>query len=227
MSHRVSSCVTAERLARAARFFGLSELPSSAAPVAPEGVLSIAAPRAGMLTLLSGGNGSGKSTLLRALVSRARASGAGVLTPADLSRETRPVLSLFPAREPLDATLGRLGWTGLADAHALARPVRFLSDGERFRLALTLALARAEAGSGPTLLAVDEFAAVLDEAAAQAVCLLLRRTLDRSPTRLGVLLATWRENLAPALRPDVHVRCDYGEWRVTAAASASSGSRPG
>lgn len=212
MAHRVSLCVSSERLARAARFFGLPALPSVPPPVPPEGVVWEALPRAGRLTLVTGGNGSGKSTLFRTLVTRAKASGVRVLSPADLSRETRAVLSLFPAHEPLDATLGRLGWTGLADAHALARPVRFLSDGERFRLSLTLALARAE--TGPTLLAVDEFAAVLDEAAAHAVCLLLRRALDRSPTRLSILLATWRDTLAPALQPDLHVRCDYGEWRV-------------
>lgn len=220
MPHRVSSCVSAERLARAARFFGLSELPSAPPAVPPERVLAVATPKPGTITLLTGGNGSGKSTLFRTLVTRAKAAGTRVLVPADLSRETRPLLALFPAREPLDATLNRLGWTGLADAHSLARPVRFLSDGERFRLALTLALAGA--ASGPTLLAVDEFAAVLDDAAAHAACLLLRRALGRHPA-LAVLLATWREPLAHALEPDTHVRCDYGEWAL----SGTCGSRPG
>ena len=121
-----------------------------------------------------GESGSGKSTLL----TRARAwlEGRG-----DACESVNPRRLLTrPLRTPIDWCEGSieeamsvLACAGLAEASLLVRPVRSLSEGERWRLALATAMRRASiaAASGTrTWIIADEFAGSLDDRTARWVC---------------------------------------------------------
>lgn len=164
----------------------------------------------GVVVAIVGPSGSGKSSALREL--RRRLGGAVV--------EPRPV----PGRlAPIDAVRGsvgerlrRLTRAGLADATVLARPARTLSDGERWRLTLAVALARAEKAAGVrtrTTLLADEFAASLDPVTARTAAALAARAV-RTGGRVAMVVATGRHELLGALQPDTVVRLELGGgWR--------------
>lgn len=174
----------------------------------------VALPRAGEVMLLAGASGSGKSSLLRALVRRARREGAIVV---DLRRivlpRDRPTLDCFDDADVGDA-LRRLARVGLAEVWTWLRPPSQLSEGQRWRLRLALALVALErAGDRRALLVCDEFAALLDRITAHVVASLVRRTA--SANGFAAIVATSHDDLVGALRPDAIVACDFGSVRVT------------
>lgn len=213
-------------------WFGLSadfadrDETSTAPP--PPGVVLAAMPGPGGITLLTGGSGSGKSTLLARLRRHAEAQGTCVLTLPELSGRSAsvPVIDLLDG-EPVESSVSRLAWTGLGEPGPLMRPADTLSDGERFRLALALAVRRAEAEPGPRVLMIDEFTHALDDGCAAACASVLRRAVSRV-SGLRAVVATWREELTRYLEPSITVRCDHGLWQVTRGeAATASSSRPG
>jgi len=100
--------------------------------------------RSGDVVFITGPSGSGKSVLLRALVRAIRdacPAGGHVVDLAHLHLPTdRPAVDL--PNGSLETALRRLSAAGLADAMALLRPASQLSDGQRYRLRLALALNR-------------------------------------------------------------------------------------
>jgi len=109
--------------------------------------------RPGDLAFITGPSGSGKSVLLANLVRAIRRNHPDRSHIVDLATlhpaSDRPVIDLLEA--PLEAALHCLSTAGLADAFVLLRPASELSDGQRYRLRLALALDRllAEGGAGP------------------------------------------------------------------------------
>ncbi len=158
----------------------------------------------GHACLISGPSGAGKSTLLRRIAGGTPTRIVNLDAPA-LDRQTRgvrPPVDLFSL--PLDATLRLLAAAGLAEAPLLIRPARFLSEGQRFRLRLALAMARAArlaCKNQPVTIIADEFCAPLDDATAASVCLALSRWLRTTGVRL--IAATPRGDLRPFLRPQL------------------------
>jgi len=171
----------------------------------------------GDLVFITGPSGSGKSVLLRALVRALRDAEpdggravdlAALHVPAD-----RPAIDLPEA--PFETALAILSAAGLAEAFALLRPAADLSDGQRYRLRLALALDRLlgnddGAGRGLRLLVADEFCSTLDRCCARAVAYRLRRLVDRSrggPDGRGVTVvaASAHDDLIEDLAPDVLV----------------------
>jgi GNAT superfamily N-acetyltransferase len=189
------------------------------APLVP-----VRAPARACVVLLAGPSGSGKSLTLSRI---ARSLPARAITwAADAGRQRGgSVVDQFPG--PLDRALRLLAAAGLADARLFSRRVRDLSDGERARLSLALAMDRAERlgadGTGdtdgramppflaaePPAVLIDELGSNLDDATAQSLARSLRRWADRAaPVR--VIAATARDDLAAALRPDLLVRHRLG-----------------
>jgi ABC-type ATPase with predicted acetyltransferase domain len=172
----------------------------------------------GQVVLFTGASGSGKSSLMRAAAAvLAGGSQPGVTTPPSVEdgsgsgAETARVLSLealsLPDRLVIDAldlptakAMNLLSACGLGEAHLMLRTPAELSDGQRYRFRLALALSRT-----PQWIVADEFTATLDRTLAKVIAFNIRRLADR--TGAGFLLATTHEDIAADLDPDLHVRC--------------------
>lgn len=208
----ILTCTTAisDRLRRAAAIFGLS---LRRARTAHPGESHHRVARAideslhpGEIALITGASGSGKSSILRAL---SRLPGA---TMAPRTFAPKPVADLF--RAGLSPMMRLLAAAGLADATILARLPHQLSEGERARLSLALALDRRRAST----ILIDEFASTLDRPGAQRLARSLRRWLRRRAARTPrpprIIVATAHTDVAAHLRPDLVVRPDAPALRI-------------
>ncbi|MGN6505597.1 MAG: hypothetical protein ACTHM6_08545, partial [Tepidisphaeraceae bacterium] len=95
----------------------------------------------------------------------------------------------------------------------------------RWRLMLALGVATAiRVGQTPSVavLAMDEFAALLDRVTARIVARALRRLIDRhigdQGATLGAVVATSHHDLLAALQPEVIVRCDFDRYDISGVA---------
>lgn len=176
-------------------------------------------PETGELMLLCGASGSGKSSLLRALRRRAARNKLIVIDLARITLPEKPVIDLFNDLT-LERTLKRLARVGLAEVWTWLRPPSQLSEGQRWRLRLALAIARVEASESASpnvhsLLVCDEFAALLDRVTASIVATVLRRTVRAHADRLAAIVATSHDDLHGPLEAEVTVECDFGRVSVT------------
>ncbi|MCC7388035.1 MAG: hypothetical protein IT431_04620 [Phycisphaerales bacterium] len=160
----------------------------------------------GAVVLCTGPSGCGKSTLLRAVGDAARARGTPVIDASALLRAAapgRPVIDLVPL--PVGRAMRVLAGAGLGEATLWARSRSELSEGQRARLGLALAMAGAGVlGPRPSLVVLDEFCSTLDRVTARCVAHTLRRWAGASPC--VVLCATAHEDLLADLAPDLHIR---------------------
>jgi ABC-type ATPase with predicted acetyltransferase domain len=204
--------VRSRRARQVARWFGLS--PRRGAQRTPSlAELRPILPPPGAVTLVTGPSGAGKSSLLRALRDAAPRDVRWIdferIDPPDV-----PLVDCFEGTSLSDA-LALLSRVGLCEAWTYLRTPSELSDGQRWRLKLALALRdgfREEASRGGagapryTILCADEFGAVLDRVTAMVVARTLRNA-TRAP--LSALVATSHEDLVNALQPELIVTCDF------------------
>ena len=190
--------------------------------------------RGGCVVLLTGASGAGKSTFLRRL---RRRSGRGVgwvdLAAIDDAAFARGLVIDVMAEAmgggedeaSVVAALEALSRVGLGEVWTYLRRPAELSEGQRWRLRLAVALARAGGVSGEgvgqarppkgggrgklCVLAADEFAAPLDRVTAMVVARALRKAIS-ARADLCAVVATSHDDLLGALAPDVVVRCDFG-----------------
>jgi len=188
------------------------------------------------VVFITGPSGSGKSVLLRNLaqaIQGTRVVDLAAIREADAppnAATRRPVIDLMGG--PLEQALRLLSAAGLADAFLLLRTPQELSDGQRYRLRLALALdallGDAAAGGAPdtgppcvhgglsrevgglssedggaSVLVADEFCSTLDRLCARAVAYRVRRLATTHG--ITVLAASAHDDLVEDLAPDVLV----------------------
>lgn len=148
--------------------------------------------------MLVGPSGSGKSTIFREIVRRLRLLGRSVaLAGAGGFSSRRRVIDM--PRGDLGRALFVLGQAGLAEAGPLLRQYADLSEGQRHRLSIALAIARCR---GPrAVLAADEFTSALDRETAMGLSVSLGRWARRE--RRPLLIAASHHDVARWLTPDV------------------------
>src|SRR5690606_12280225 len=99
---------------------------------------------------------------------------------------------------PIQESLPLLSACGLGEAHLMLRTPAELSDGQRARFRLALALSRQ-----PNWILADEFTATLDRTLAKVIAYNVRRLATR--TGVGFLLATTHTDILDDLQPSLHV----------------------
>jgi uncharacterized protein len=189
-----------------ADLFGLAD--DESPHVVAENVLLNIQP--GDVVFFTGPSGSGKSSILRAAGRRMNALDAHALELPD-----KPLIDALSG--PVEARLDNLSACGLSEARLLLRTPAELSDGQRYRFRLALALDKVaghspltpipspQRGEAIQFILADEFAAMLDRTLAKVLAFNIRKLATR--TGVGFLLATTHEDLAEDLNSDLHVRC--------------------
>ncbi len=202
------ACPASERLLRAIAPFGLlvhhaPAIKNRSTPHADlDAVDRLLDMPLGSISLLTGPSGCGKSTLLRHTAATASQSSERVIDASALLARAltdRPIIDLFTI--PLLRSLRLLSAAGLGEAMLWARSASELSDGQRARLGIALAMARVSPRCN-TLVIIDEFCSTLDRVTARCVARTLRRWCDRQP-RVRIICATAHDDLADALSPDL------------------------
>lgn len=156
----------------------------------------------GQLVLFTGASGSGKSSIMRQLASELTATGQRVLPLDQLTPAIQPLIDALPL--PVEEAMNLLANCGLGEAQLMLRTPQELSEGQRYRFLLALALSRK-----PDWIVADEYTATLDRNLARVISFNLRRLVDR--LGIGLLLATTHQDVIADLAPDLHVQCNLDQ----------------
>lgn len=152
----------------------------------------------GDIVLFSGPSGSGKSSLMRATAAQLE----GVLHADALELGSAILVDALPTSTA--ESLSLLAACGLGEAQLLLRTPTELSDGQRYRFRLALALSHK-----PQWIVADEFTAALDRPLANVIAFNIRKLASR--LSIGCLFATTHEDIFDDLQPDVLVQARLGE----------------
>lgn len=175
----------------------------------------------GKIVLFTGPSGSGKSSLLRIAESILRNENGPhhpICNIAFMSGKDAQLSLIDELGSDPEANIGLLGAAGLADATIMLRSIRELSDGQKYRARIAMALA-----SECNTIIADEWCSCLDRITARVLCRNVRRIAAKK--KVGFLLATAHDDLADDLQPDIIVRCD-GKGGVDVTSTPFRGARP-
>lgn len=207
-------CGCSLRTARAGAMFGLTPPFDEYRAVLIEQLKPIARQlnkqlKPGQIALLSGPSGCGKSTLLRIFAGVARRERIVRLDDRSNDRTRRDgtsLVDLFPGN--LEGAIRLLTRVGLGEPRLFTRSLSELSDGQRHRARLALALTAIQ-GRGGTIV-IDEFGSLLDRLGARLLAASVRNVISGSARAVGVRLvaATAHDDLCGDLKPDFVVSFD-------------------
>ena len=138
---------------------------------------------------------------MRAAAEGLAGEGQTVLNLDDLELGERILIEALEL--PVSEAMGILAACGLSEARLLLRTPAELSDGQRYRFRLALAVSQK-----PDWIVADEFSATLDRTLAKVVAFNLRRLADR--WGIGFLLATTHEDILADLSPSLSCRLPIG-----------------
>lgn len=161
------------------------------------------------VVLFNGSSGSGKSSVMRFIENQLKEDGKKVLNIDEIELPEK----ILVEGTGLDVTesMQILTLCGLSEAQLMLRYPKELSDGQRYRYKIALALAQK-----PDWIVADEFTATLDRTLAKVIAYNIRRNATRS--KVGFLLATTHDDFLEDLQPDIYVLCDLsGKIEVTRA----------
>jgi len=148
----------------------------------------------GQVVYITGGSGAGKSILLRLL--KEQLGQAVDLNELELPSE-KPLVDCWEGIA-LSEALYWLSLAGLSDAFALIKNPLQLSEGQRYRFRLAMALSKR-----PKVILIDEFCATLDRITAAVVANNVRKFAYQYNTTF--IVATSHDDLLEDLSPDVVV----------------------
>ncbi|MBL4884557.1 MAG: AAA family ATPase [Planctomycetaceae bacterium] len=152
----------------------------------------------GQIVCFTGESGSGKSSLMRQATRQLKR----ILDIDQIDLGTSPLVDALNL--PVQEGLQLLSACGLSEAQLMLRTPAELSDGQRYRFRLALAISKK-----PSWIIADEFTATLDRTLAKVVAFNLRKLCDRMG--IGFLIATTHEDILEDLGPDLHIRCALGQ----------------
>ena len=183
-------------------------------------------PAPGQITFITGPSGGGKSSLLAAIRQTNDDASTLWIEPSQIRLPDACVIDcvcsvLGEDNTAIERALELLGKVGLAEAWTYLQKPSELSDGQRWRLMLAMAIATAQQRQTvvTTIIAMDEFAALLDRITARVVARALRRLVrpldSEGASPLAAIVATSHDDLVDALLPDTTVLCDFDSYSVT------------
>lgn len=172
----------------------------------------------GQIILFTGASGSGKSSLMQATAAQLQSQHSEPTNVIDLDQLELGTAALIDALPlPVEQGLTLLSACGLGEAHLLLRTPQELSDGQRYRFRLALALSRQ-----PDWIVADEFTATLDRTLAKVIAFNIERLARRHA--VGFLLATTHTDVTADLAPDLQVECSLdGEIKLSHSTTTHSG----
>ena len=157
----------------------------------------------GDLILITGDSGSGKSSVMREIA-------AELDDVCDINQLELGKQALIDALDlSFEESMKLYTQCGLGEARLLLRTPVELSEGQRYRFRLALALSRK-----PNWILADEFTASLDRTTASVIAFNLGKISAASQT--GFLLATTHRDVISDLQPNLHLECrSQGAFHMT------------
>jgi hypothetical protein len=156
----------------------------------------------GDVVYITGQSGGGKSVLLRELAKQMGERGQSVVNLDAVAFEDKPLIEQIGT--DTNHAIELLAIAGINDAYLYARKPSELSDGQRYRLRLAMAVE-----SGANVWVADEFLAVLDRTAAKVIAFSLQKTARRMGATL--MVATTHTDMVPDLCPDLKIEKRFRE----------------
>jgi len=151
----------------------------------------------GDIIYITGPSGSGKSVLLRELEKNVPAEEKINLDQINLACD-RTLIDCMPAQTDIITGLRLLSIAGLNDVFAILEKPANLSDGQKYRFRLAMALA-----AGKKFIFADEFCSNLDRITAAVIAYNIRKFAKKA--EVTFVLAGSHEDILLDLAPDVLV----------------------
>lgn len=191
-----------DKAASVMRMFGLSVEALSEKAVVHSCRLEI---NPGDIVYITGPSGSGKSVILKGLAEAVPADERVILDKIKLAKDKTLVDCI---EGDFVQSLKMLSTAGLNDCLCVLNQPRYLSDGQKYRFRLAVALAAKK-----DFIFADEFCSNLDRVTASVIAYNIHKFAKRRGATF--VLASSHEDILPDLRPDVIVVTELaGETRV-------------